>query len=542
MPEVSENTKNLIQKYQDWHQSQKSKEGATTIHVDEVASRVAAFYEKVRGIIDWKEEHLLRKRAIERILKRKFFSSVNITNGKVSDQEIAKSLVLELVRGGHFPNDRIEEKKIPQVQKIIDKYVFILNHSFGKEKKEKSKLQLYNWLCSIAACEIEEILTLPSKERALIDYMFELMKERIKLNEGVLKFKGVSEKEKEIQIYIAVQRALFKLDAPVISYHLLKYRYPNWKNISEDRLREAAENIYSLWKKIEKDLNHLLADKFYKICEKYDTLYLLLGDVLSANHQEIETKIKNPEVLEESIKEAYNERVRTLKSRLGRAAFYSTLSIFLTNIISLLAIEIPATKLLTGYFNFLAVGVDILGPTFLMFILVITIKPPKKENLTQIIMETMKIVYKREEKDTYEIKAFAKRSFIVNFIIHFLYTIGFTIVVGLIIWGLYQVNFPPLSYLIFIIFLSLIAFAGAKIRQRAKELQIIEEKESILRFFFDPFAIPIIQLGKWLTVRWKRYNVIAAIFSALIDMPFMVFIEFVEQWRYYLKEKKEKIH
>jgi len=542
MAELSQPTQKLIEQYQDWYQSQKPKEGAVTIHVDEVASKVAAFYEKVRGIIDWKEEHLLRRRAIERVIKRRFFSGANITNGKVSDQEIAKPLVLELVRGGHFPNDRIEEKKIPQIQKAINKYVFILNHSSNKEKKEKSKLQLYNWLCSIAACEIEEILTPSSKERALIDYMFKLMKERIKLNEGVLKFKGVSEKEKEIQIYIAVQMALFKLDAPVISYHLLKYRYPDWKNISEDRLREVAENIYSLWKKIEKDLNHPLADKFYRVCEKYDTLYLLLGDVLSTSHQEIETKIKNPEALEESIKEAYNKRVKTLKSRLRRAAFYSTLSIFLTNIVSLLAIEIPATKLLTGHFNLLAIGVDIIGPTFLMFLLVITIKPPKKENLPKIIMETMKIVYKREKKDTYEIRAFAKRSFIVNFIIHFLYTIGFTIAVGLIILGLYQVNFPPLSYLIFIIFLSLIAFAGAKIRQRAKELQVVEEKESILHFFFDPFAIPIIQLGKWLTIRWKRYNVIAAVFSALIDMPFTVFIEFVEQWRYYLKEKKEEIH
>jgi len=27
----------------------------------------------------------------------------------------------------------------------------------------------------------------------------------------------------------------------------------------------------------------------------------------------------------------------------------------------------------------------------------------------------------------------------------------------------------------------------------------------------------------------------------LIDMPFLVFVEFIEQWRYFLKEKKEEI-
>ncbi len=540
MTELSPKTKELIQRYQRWQQSQKPKEGAATIHVDEIASKVAAFYEKLRGIIDWKEEHLLRKRAIERILKRRFFSEVDITNGNVSDQKIARPLVLELIRGGHFPNDRIEEQKIPYVQETINKYIHIINNSSKKNGKEKSKLQLYNWLCSIAACEIEEILTPPSKERALIDFMFQSIKDQIKVSNKVLK-REVAEKEKNIQTYIAVQRALFKLDTPVISYHLIKYKYPEWKNLSSEKLNEISKNIYSIWADIENQLNHPLSDKFYKITEKYDTPYLLLGDVLSEEPQEGE-KIKNPEKLEGSIRKAYNKRVKTLKSRLGRAATYSTLSIFLTNIISLLAVEIPATKLLTGSFNFWAIGVDIIGPTFLMFLLVMTIKPPKRENLNQVIIEIMKIVYPKKEKEFYEIKPLPKRSFVINFIIRFLYTLGFIIVVGLIIWGLYQVNFPPLSYIIFIIFLSLIAFAGAKIRQRAKELQVIEEKESIIRFFFDPFAVPIVQLGKWLTARWKRYNVIAAFFSALIDMPFTIFIEFIEQWRYFLKERKEKIH
>ena len=540
MPELSQSTQKLISRYQNWHQSLQPKEGVPTIHVDEVASKVAAFYEKIRGIIDWKEEHLLKRRATERILKRRIFSQLDLANGNFSGNLIAEPLVLELIRGGHFSNDKIEESKTKEVQKAIDKYIFILNHSPSGPKK--SKLQLYNWISEIAACEIEEILSPSLRERALMNYMFELMKERIKLNEGVFKIEGMSEKEKNIQIYIAVQRNLFKLDAPIISYELLKYRHPEWRNFSENQINELAKNVYSTRESVEKDLNHPLADKFYQICEKYDTPYLLLGDVLSKEPMGIKEKVSKPEVLETLIRRAYNKRVKTLKSRLARAAFYATLSIFLTNIISLLAIEIPATKILTGRFNFLAVGVDILGPTFLMFLLVVTIKPPKKENQEQVVMEVMKIVYKRKKIDVYEVKTFPKRSIILSAIVNLFYLLGFCLILALITWGLYQVNFPPLSYVIFVVFLSLIAFAGAKIRQRAKELQVIEEKESFFHFIVDPFAVPVIQLGKWLTVKWKRYNVIAAIFSALIDMPFLVFVEFLEQWRYFLKEKKEKIH
>jgi len=172
MPQISDQTQKLILKYQEWKKSLQLKEGIYTIHTDEVASKVAAFYEKIRTIVDWKEEHLMRRAAVIRKLKRKFFErelvSVNTAN------ELGESLVLELIRGGHFPNDRIEESKIKNAQRIIAKYISIL-------KQQKVKARLYNWILEIAACEIEEILAPPLKEKALIDYMFELMKERIKI-------------------------------------------------------------------------------------------------------------------------------------------------------------------------------------------------------------------------------------------------------------------------------------------------------------------------------------------------------------------------
>jgi hypothetical protein len=532
MANLSENTQKLIQAYA---KSLQIEEDAPTIHVDEVASKVAAFYERIRGIIDWREEHLLKRRAIERILKRRLFSQIDLTEGKVSETDIAEPLVMELIRGGHFPNDKIEQIKIEEVQNIIHKYIFILNESSSDHKK--SRLQLYTWLSEIAACEIEETLSPSLKERALIKYMFEAMKERIKINEKIIK--EINEDEENTQIYIAVQKALFNLDAPVISYHILKNKIKDW--INPFQISEIAKNIHSIKEKIDRDLEHPLADKFYQICEKHDTIFLLLGDVLAKKTNL--NDFSEPEKLEILITNAYNARVKTLKKRLGRAAFYSTLSIFLTNIFSLIAIEYPATKIFTGDFKLWAIGVDILGPTLLMFLLVITIKPPnKKENLSGILIETMKVVYQGKKKDTYEIKQFPKRNFVFSTIINTIYFLGFSVILYIIIWPLRLVNFPPFSYVIFIIFLSLIAFAGAKIRQRAKELQVIEEKEGLFHFFIDPFAVPIIQLGNWFTNKWKKYNIIAVFFSALIDMPFTIFIEFIEQWRYFLKEKKEKIH
>jgi len=530
MPEISQSTKKLISQYQ---KACSPQEGTALIHVDEVASTVAAFYEKIRGVIDWQDEHLLRKRAIERILKRRLF--LNENNG-----EIAASLVLELIRGGHFPNDFIPETKISEVQRLIDKYVFILENALSS--KEKKDIRFSDWVLGIAACELEEILSPSIKEKALIDYMTEMLKQRIKVVEGILVVNGLSEEEIDTQIYIAVQRALFKLDSDIISYNLLKIKYSEWSNLSPKLLQEIAENIYSIREKIEKDLNHILADKFYKICEKYDTPYLILGDIISAKPLEAKKIISQPEILEEKIHQAYNKRASTIKSRLGRAAFYATLSIFITNVFTLYIIEFPLARLLWGHFTPLSIIINIFAPTFLMFFLIVSIKLPPKKNIDVIVMETAKIVYEGKKKDIYEIKIYPKKGFIIKAIVALFYIAGFALFCGIVSWGLSKIELPPTSHIVFIVFISLIAFAGTKIRQRAKEIEIIERRESFLYFFIDLFTVPVTHFGKWLSTRWRKINIISRFFTMLIDMPFQLFVEFLEQWRYFLKEKKEKIH
>lgn len=458
-----------------------------------------------------------------------------------SSENIAESLVLELIRGGHFSNDKIPETKIADVQAVINKYAFILKNSPPNPSGRK-KLQLFNWILEVAACEIEETISPFIKEQALIDFMFELMKERISVYEGVVSKIKISEEEKNIQTYVAVQQALSKLDRPIISYNLLKYKFPAWKTADADWLSEMTKSIYEIWGDIEKDLTHPLGKKFYAICEKYDTPYLLLGDVLSEeNPSQLEEFLSHPEKLEVLIKKNYAKRLSTLKSRLSRAATYSTLSILLSNSLSLLVLEIPLAKLITGSFSPITILVDIAGPTILMYLLTETIKLPPKNNLQVVVLETMKIVYQTEKKDIYEVKAAKRRGLITRSIISLIYLLGALISFGFIFWIFELAGFPPTSVVINIVFVALIVFAGLAIRKRAQELTIEEKDDGFFGFVFDILLLPVASLGRWLSNKWKRYNAIAAFFNALIDMPFLVFVEFLERWRYFLKEKKEEI-
>ena len=77
MPELSPAIQKLIRDYQDSCLKQQPEEGVITLRVDEITSKVASFYEKIRQIVDWKEEHLIRKTAIERALKRRLISELS---------------------------------------------------------------------------------------------------------------------------------------------------------------------------------------------------------------------------------------------------------------------------------------------------------------------------------------------------------------------------------------------------------------------------------------------------------------------------------
>lgn len=531
MPILSHLTKNLIQRYQEWYLALEPKEGVVTLHVDEVTSAIARFYEKIRDIVDWREEHLLRKYAIERILQRRILLGEDVS-------QIAESLVLELIRAGHFPNDAVPESKLADVQKTIDKYIFIIQNA-PAHQKDPQKLALQEWLFGLAACEIEEILSPPSKERALVDYMTKHMEEKIQLSNEQL-----SERSRKTQIAIACQEALFKLDRALIINNLLTQWYPGWKNINPNspELSSVAEKIYDLKDEIEYEFSMPIAKKFYSICERYDTAYLLLGDIIEKDPLRAPEKLENPETLENEVRMAYNNRLQKSSVKIKRAAIYSTISIFVTKVVLALGIEIPVDKYFTNGFDAMALGINIAVPPLLMAVLILTIRPPAKSNLQRAILEVAKLTYGTAQKETYTVRVPRKRGIVMLSALSLFYLLSFIASFGSIIWILNKLNFSPLSQLIFLMFISLIAFAGTKLRQRSKELVIQEEGGFFLLGLLDIFALPIVQTGKWLSGKLAKYNVLVILLNAFIEMPLQIFIEFLEQWRYFLKEKKEEIH
>ena len=544
---LSQPVTKLIATYRDNYLRELETPELATIHVDELASKIAFWYEKLRKIVDWKEEHLVRRGAIERTLKRTLLTEMAgfsvVPNLKLD--EVAESIVIELVRGGHFANDKIPSSKIPQVQMVLEKYIYLLsNNPLAKEIKNsvriKKKINIYNWLLELAACEIEEVIEPPLNQYALIECMLTSMLERVRIKPS----QSISDENKWLQLFIAIQRALLHLDDPIITYRLLRVYYHDWHGLSEEKLTTVADNIFELEKRVEKDLNHSAGGKFFQICEKYDTVYLMLDDILRKFKNRprlIEKTFSSKKELVKHVKTVYTKRLKTLKKRLYRSAIFSTLSIFIAGSVSLFLFEGPIAKFFYGEFKPLAIAVDILLPTIMMYVLVSIIRPPRPENLKRVIIETKKIVYKQLEKDVYEIILIQKKRPVMNFLVGLLYAMGSALSLWLVFQLFSLAKIPPTSLYIDTLNVAMIVFAAMVIKQRAKELTI-EEKVSFFEFTLDIISVPLAKLGQWLSRKWKEYNIVSVFFMALVDMPFSKFLGFISSWSSYLKEKKSEIH
>lgn len=550
---LSKPIRDYIEKFR--YALKKEKErAATPITVDELASKLARFYEKIRRVIDWKEEHLMRRSVIERILKRRLISEISGAGllPDVDPEKLAEPLVLELVRSGYFENGTIPQERIIDVQKILEKYIYILRHGPIKNgngnytsKKQKSagikrKINFYNWILEVASCEIEEVLDPALRENALLELMTDCLIERIKLiPEGRL-----TEQEIYIQTYIAVHQTLFNLDEPLVAYHVLKYKHPDFVKNGSEKYHYFAENSEIIWNEITADLNHKNAPDFYRIAEKYDAPYLILGDVFKKfekDPEDIEDKLMDAPLFNGMVDDTYGKRLETLKSRLFRSAIFSTLSIFVAGGVSLFIFEVPVAKWVHGTWSPWALVADTLIPTGLMFLLVWAIKPPAESNLEKIKEEIEKIVRTSDEEDIYEIRLVKKVRKILNFIFIAIYLTGGLAALYFIFWIFSLASVPWTSLYVNTANVAIVVFAAMVIRQKAKELTV-EEKTNFVEFIVDFFSIPLAKIGLWLSTKWKEYNIVSVFFTTLVDIPFSGLVETVEGWRNFIKEKRTDIH
>ncbi|KKS21656.1 MAG: hypothetical protein UU78_C0033G0004 [Candidatus Roizmanbacteria bacterium GW2011_GWC2_41_7] len=508
-------------------QQKKNTPAGDTIAISRTVSELAVLYEKIRTAIEYREEHLLRRAAIERIIKRRLILNEN-------GRGIAEYLVREILWAKYLPENSINTSQIEDVQKTIDKYLFIRNEIVSG-RSSVDRTNVFEWLISCAAAEVEEKLAPNPEREAFINFIFQYYKDKVFLRD---------EKDdlREIQVYIAVHRAFANSNDDYIRFCLLKLSFSNlvektWKSFQNDT-REMYQSLMD----IDHHLKHPIGQKMARALKKEMAPFLILRDVYEESPDKFETVINDKEEMEKNVERTCHRRYDEIKKRLARAGTRSIIYIFITKMVFALGLEYPYERYIIGNLNEMALGINTLFPPFLMFLALLGNAPPGEDNTKRIINRINEIAYNNDSTGHKIILTLhaSKRRPLLMFAFSLLYVTAFVVVFGGIVWGLTLLHFSLVSQMIFVFFITVVLFFAYRIRQTGMEYTIAR-RESFLSPVADFFLLPILNVGKWLSNEVARFNFFIAIFDYLIEAPFKTIFEVFEEWFSFMRRQKEEI-
>ncbi len=501
------------------------------VKLNTVVSKISFFYEKLRNAVDYADDHLLRERAILRNLKRTM--TLQSRKGEV----IAKPLVYDLIRSGYLPNDQLHESIISQTEQIIDRFI-TLNNLIGSYKEKEEKVVLFNFLLPMLAIEIDDLLVSKDRDNALVECMYQVVKKDVVVTDN-----RYSELDKKIQLYVAILKSLMKADQPRIGFYMWQLYVPHWSQATEQELILLAQNISDIYSKIQRQLEHPLNNLYIRILRKYNVLFLIIRDIVNEYPNQALEIWKQPVLLEERIRQAAKKRYKVSRIKLTRSIIRSIIYLFITKMILAVLLEFPLDLMLERNINYTTIAINVLFPPLLMFVISLFIRVPGIKNTDKIVQGIKEISYQFEERNVIrKIKKPLKRTVLMTRTFKFIYGVIFMFTFGLIVYGLDVIGFNLASMVIFIFFLSLVSFFSIRISQSARELHIVEKKENLLTFIKDFFSLPILEAGRWLSDKLNKINFFVVFFDFIIEAPFKVIVDSIEEWMGYVREKKEEIY
>lgn len=503
------------------------------VRVSEVLGSAAFIYEKIRNAIAYKDEHLMRRNAIERILKRRW-------SQHPSGKQIAQHLIRELIWARYLENDSVPRSKVDRIGRIIEKYLYLRQKAIGLVKARNAR-QVFNewndWLLSVASCEIDKELVLFDATESLVKLMYKWMSQNFRWDDD-----GINQETKDVQLYIAIHRALVKSDWALLRFHLFNLYNPGWGEAGEAEWKKVAENLYPLKEIIESHLKFRMGIALYRHVSRYVPPFLILRDLVEEDPGKIRAKLADPEKLEWSVREICRLRYGEISQRLRRSVVRSIIYVFITKMLLAILLEVPYDLYLVGALNAGPLIANIIFPPTLMFLVGVTIRAPGEDNTERLFQRLSSIVYRRGKSNLigFTLRQ-VKRDRFLNILFIFLYACFFLISFGAIIAMLTRFGFNLASGTMFIFFLCVVTFFGFRIRRRARELSVKAEGEGFISHVINVFSLPILNTGSWLSTGLAQINLFTYVMDFFIEAPFKTIIEVTEEWTSFMRQKREEI-
>ncbi len=489
--------------------------GEQALEVNKIIGKAASFYEKVRYLIDYREEHTIRRSAIERILKRRIFIE--------RDMHAGMALLQELVDGQYLEKEQATEELGADIDRIVWKFLGLIDTA-------RAGGGIARRLLSFAATEIDGRLS--PIQYAVDDATVEAF---YKTMQGHVSISGVSIEVVNSQLYCATWRSLLSADNERLSYALWLLYVPEWK-LPGLNVQNVGQKLAGIMATIRASVDNPLQWQLAQKIKNESIYFHIIRDVIQHHGASAEHVLNAPHELEEHTREflekKYEKENEKIKSSGVRAVGY----LFLTKMTVALAVEAPYEIFILGGINYVPLSINILFHPILLFALTRRVGALDDSNTVAILKGVRGVIYEGKVRTIRVRNNYTRLSLVFGTI----YLALILFVFGALIGILQLLHFNPVSIVLFLFFLALVSYFAFRIRYQARRWKVVESGGAML-LIASVLAIPVVRVGRWLSRSFSSINVFVLIMDFIIETPFKRLLNFSNQFLAYIKEKAEEM-
>lgn len=495
------------------------------IEVRSITKGLASLYERIRNTLDYRDEHLIRVFAIRRILKRRLMRGVTASQATLP-------LLQELIRSGYVQSENVPESTVSAYESLLQKYIALFG-VVAQQNSGQPRFEVWDWIFTLAACDLEEHLVPTPERKALTDALIAQVEK-----EDLLVRWGLTPEESTEQIVIATHRALWKSTNELISWQIFIQRIPEWKGaVTLEFIEEIGKHLPVIKQHITESLRHGAADRLARhIKPAATTLWLLQESLLK--EEDPQNVLSRPGLLKEKVLATVQSFTKNAGAKLRRTLWRSLVYILITKMAIALLIEVPLDRVIEGHINVLNIAINVLVPPLLLLIFGLSVRVPGKKNDLAIVAMAEQLVYEGK-LGLDPLRAPARYRAVLSAFFNIFYAAVYITSFGAIVYLLSKLGFTILGVFIFLFFLSIVSFFGFRIREQAHELIVTRGEDRFVVFIAVLFFLPILRTGQWIARQSSKINVFLYFFDLFIETPLQAFLEFFDQFTGFVREKKE---
>lgn len=487
------------------------------VAVSSATKRIAYAYERFRNTLEPDEEDILRRKAIWRILERRL-------EDDRAPRASAVAMLQELIRARYISS--ANSAHVERVAQHVGRTASIW---------QRLAPPLRDWWLHIAAVAIDRELYPRHQEEALVQLMYEDTRVRTVWTDRL-----VAENDRDTQLYVACHRVLFAADDFEITYHYFLHYFPAWRQepAASAAVVALAHDLPVFYRQMQLSLRHPARERLVRLLRPEAVLYRTVRGVVT---EQPASAHESEAALEAATREVLTARQQAIRTRIGRRAWHSILFLFFTKTLLAFFIEVPYELVVLGKVHVAPLLVNSVFHPLLLLVLATSARLPGQRNSDKVVEGVRRIMTGEGELPTVVVSSAQRYGALTWSLFALVYSVLFVAV----FWGLFTVldlagfSLPAMGF--FVVFLGLVSFLSIRIRRSTDDVRVLPRREGATAAVFNFLTLPVLEFGRLLTYNISQVNVALFFMDRVLEAPFKLLIDIIEEWFAFVRDRRDEI-